>query len=112
MARPKFIPTEEQLRSAKTLAALGISSEGIAKFLRISPKTLRKYFSAELALGSIEATVKVAQTAYNMATSGRYWALTMAWLDKRPRWLEADRGEQQPAVVPDFVVTVEKEEAA
>jgi hypothetical protein len=36
----------------------------------------------------------------------------MAWLDKRPRWLEADRVEQQPAVIPDFVVTVEEEKAA
>src|SRR5580700_6052008 len=102
MARPKFIPTEDQLRSAKTLAALGLLPEGIAMFLHISPKTLRKYFSPELALGSIEATVKVAQTEFNMAISGRHPAVTTAWLMKRQRWLDGGHEEKHPKAIPDF----------
>jgi hypothetical protein len=47
-----------------------------------------------------------------MATSGRHWAATLAWLDKRPRWLDGDEVVKQPAAIPDFVVTVEKKEAA
>ena len=31
MARPKFVPTEEQRRTVKSLAAYGIKQEGIAR---------------------------------------------------------------------------------
>jgi hypothetical protein len=112
MARPKFVPTEEQRRTVKSLAAYGINQEGIARVLRLrSLKTLRKHFREELTLGEIEGVAQVAQTHYQMAKSGKHAASTIHFLDKRPRWLEKQSAETKPAAVPDFVVVIEKEAA-
>ncbi len=58
-----FQPTDEQRRTVKVTAGLGVPHDGIAVLLEIDPKTLRKYFHAELERGSVEATAKVAQSA-------------------------------------------------
>ena len=65
MARPKFVPTDDQRRTVKSLSAYGIKQDGVARMLRFrSPKTLRKHFREELSLGEIEAVAQVAQTHY------------------------------------------------
>jgi hypothetical protein len=104
MARPQFVPTEEQRRTVRSLAAYGIKQDGIARVLHFrSPKTLRKHFREELDLGEIEGVAEVAQTHYQMAKSGKYPASTMHFLEKRQRWLEV-----QSVAAPDFIVEVEK----
>jgi hypothetical protein len=110
MARPKFIPTDEQRRIAKGLSACGISGEGIARMLHITPKTLRKHFREELDLGAIEATVRVGKADLQMAESGKHSASTINYLNKHPRWL-AQNNEATPAAIPDFVVVLEKKAA-
>jgi hypothetical protein len=111
MARPKFIPTDEQRRTVKSMSAYGIKQEGIARVLRFrSPKTLRKHFREELSLGEIEGVTQVAQTHYQMAKSGKYPASNIHFLEKRRRGLE-DHSETGPAVAPEFVVVVEQEAA-
>jgi hypothetical protein len=111
MARPKFIPTDEQRRTVKSMSAYGIKQEGIARVLHFrSSKTLRKHFREELSLGEIEGVAQVAQTHYQMAKSGKYPASTIHFLEKRRRWLEND-SETKPAVAPEFVVVVEQEAA-
>jgi N-acetylglucosamine kinase-like BadF-type ATPase len=42
----------------------------IATFLEIDPETLRKHFRPELDRCSIEATAKVAQSLFRMASEG------------------------------------------
>jgi hypothetical protein len=112
MARPKFIPTEEQRRTVKSLAAYGIKQEGIAHVLRLrSPKSLRKHFAEELTLGAIEGVAQVAQTHYNMAKSGKHAASTIDFLDRRRRWLEGQNEESGPAANPKFVVVLERKAA-
>ena len=111
MARPKFVPTDEQRRTVKSMSAFGIKQEGIARVLQFrSPKTLRKHFPQELVLGEIEAVAQVAQTHYQMAKSGKYPASTIHFLEKRRRWLE-DHSETAPAEAPKFVVVIEQEAA-
>ena len=110
MSKPKFVPTEEQKRTVKSMAAYGIKQEGIARVLRFrSSKTLRKHFREELDLGEIEGVAQVAQTHYQMARSGKYPASTIHFLEKRRRWME-DPSETGPVAVPEFVV-MEKEAA-
>jgi hypothetical protein len=110
MSKPKFVPTEEQKRTVKSMAAYGIKQEGIARVLRFrSPKTLRKHFREELDLGEIEGVAQVAQTHYQMARSGKYPASTIHFLEKRRRWME-EPSETGPVAVPEFVV-MEKEAA-
>ncbi len=109
MARPKFVPTEEQRHTVKSLAAYGIKHEGIARVLRLrSPKTLRKHFREELTLGEIEGVAQVAQTHHQMAKSGKYPVSTIHFLEKHQRWLDVQSGETRPAAAPDFVVILDK----
>ena len=48
-----FRPTDEHRRTVKAMAGLGVPHEGIAVLIEIDPKTLRKYFHAELERGSV-----------------------------------------------------------
>jgi hypothetical protein len=66
-----FQPTEKQRRTVKAMAGLGVPHESIAVLLEIDPKTLRKHFDQELARGSVEATAKMAQCLFQMATAGK-----------------------------------------
>jgi hypothetical protein len=112
MARPKFVPTEEQRRTVRSLAAYGIKQEGIARMLSLrSVKTLRKHFRKELTLGEIEAVASVAQTYYQMAKSGHHPRSTIHFLEKRQRWQDVQSAETQTAATPDFIVEIEKEAA-
>jgi hypothetical protein len=112
MARPKFVPTEQQRRTVKSLSAYGIKQEGIALVLGLrSPKTLRKHCRKELILGDIEGVAQVAQTHYQMAKSGKYPASTIHFLERRSQWLNVQNLDSGPAVTPDFIVAEDKEAA-
>ena len=93
MARPRFDPTSEQKKNVEAMAAYGIPEEDIASTIGehgIDPKTLRKYFRHQLDVGATKANSAVAQTAYQMATSGKYPASTMFWLKCRAGWKETN----------------------
>jgi hypothetical protein len=112
MARPKFVPTEFQRRTVKSLTAIGINHEGIARLVGLrSPKTLRKHFREELILGEIEGVAQIAQTLYNIAKSGKDSRTTIHFLERRQRWLNVQSLENRPAAIPDFVVMQDKEAA-
>ena len=83
-----FVPTEEQRRTVKAMAGLGVPHEGIAALLEIDDKTLRKHFHPELARGSVEATAKVAQSLFQMATAGKNVAAAIFWMKARAGWRE------------------------
>ena len=83
-----FEPTDEQRRTVKAMSGLGVPHEGIAVLLEIDPKTLRKHFDAELERGSVEATAKVAQSLFQMATSGKNVAAAIFWMKARAGWRE------------------------
>jgi hypothetical protein len=105
MARPSFGPTEEQRRLVKSMAAVGIRQEDIAVVLGLrSVKTLRKHFSKELDCGRIEANGQVAQTLFDLATSGVCVAATIFWAKTRMGFQEIHVVESRPAAIPDFVV--------
>jgi hypothetical protein len=111
MARPIFIPTDEQRRTAKSMSAYGVKPEGIARVLGFrSVKTLKKHFGEELMLGEIEAVAQVAQTHYQMAKSGKYPASTIHFLEKRRHWLQ-DPSATGPVANPELVVVIQKEAA-
>jgi len=112
MARPQFVPTDDQRRMVKSLEAYGLKQEQTANIIGLrSTKTLRKHFRKELTLGGPEANAKVAQTAYQMAISGKHPSLTMFWLKTRAGWREVQQPEASPASAPAFIVSIEKEAA-
>ncbi|WP_198384964.1 hypothetical protein [Roseomonas sp. KE2513] len=83
-----YAPTEEQRRTVRVMAGFGFPQPDIATLLEIDPKTLRVHFRRELDRGSVEATVKVAQTLYQMATSGQNTAASIFWMKARAGWRE------------------------
>jgi hypothetical protein len=65
-----------------------VTQEDIATFLDIEPKTLRKHFRRELDRGMVEATAKVAQSLFQMATTGNNVAAAIFWMEVRAGWRE------------------------
>src|SRR6185312_7337315 len=101
VGRPAHVPTERSRSEVETLAAFGIPHEDIARVLEIDPKTLRKHYVDQLELGSIKATVKVAQNLFTIACKPNREGLQAAifWLRMRAGW-----SENSPPVV-SFHVT-------
>ena len=83
-----FQPTEEQRRMVKAMSGFGVPHDDIATLVDIDPKTLRKYFRVELDRGSIEATAKVGQSLFRMATEGGNVAAAIFWMKARAGWRE------------------------
>ena len=83
-----FEPTEDQRRTVRALSGYGVPQDGIAIHIGVDPKTLRKHFRDELDRGSVEATAKVAQSLFNMATQGNNVAAAIFWMKARAGWRE------------------------
>ena len=110
MARPRFIPSAEQRKTVRFMAACGIRHDEIARYLSLrSPKTLRRHFREELDRGATEANARVAQCLYQMAISGTNVVATIFWLKSQARW--GEHGAPRPAEAPPFIVVLEKEGA-
>ena len=108
MARPPFQVTKENRNTVKALAGYGLAHDQIARIIGLrSSKTLRKHFRKELDTGAAEAGAQVAQTLYQMATSGQQPAATMFWAKTRLRWRETTAEDIRPAATPTLTITGE-----
>ena len=67
-------------------ATVGFQERPAAR--RLDAKTLRKHFRSELDRGSIEANIKVAQTLFTMATVDKNVAAAIFWMKARAGWRE------------------------
>jgi hypothetical protein len=70
------------------MSGYGVPHEGIAVLLEIDPKTLRRHYRQELDRGSVEATAKVAQSLFQMATVDKNVAAAIFWMKARAGWRE------------------------
>ena len=108
MARPRLIPTPEQRRTVKSMAAYGTPQQEIACVIDIrSVKTLRRHFRLELDKSATEANAQVAQTLFKMAISGKFPLATIFWMKARAGWRDQSATTQQSAAAPPFIVSVE-----
>jgi hypothetical protein len=106
VSRPRFQPTPEQAKLVRKLVACGNRQEDIARVIGVrSPKTLRKYFRAELDRAAIEANTQVAHSLYKSAVSGNTTA-AIFWLKSRAGWREKHEAKT-PAAAPPFIVKKE-----
>ena len=106
MPRARHSPSKESRALIKNLAAVGVPQEQIALKIGIrSPKTLRKYYRAELDMGSIDANASVAGALYNKAIGGDTFAQKF-WLENRAGW-GRPAFYRTPTVPPPFVVSRE-----
>jgi hypothetical protein len=83
-----YKPTAKDRAIVKAMASYGVPQEDIGKVIGIGHITLRKYYAPELETASIQANAKVAETCYQMATSGKIPAATFFWLKTRAGWRE------------------------
>jgi hypothetical protein len=88
-----FEPSEDQRRTVRALSGYGVPQEGIAIHIGIDAKTLRKHFRDELDRGSVEATAKVAQTLFHLATVEKNVAAVIFWMKARAGWREKSQVE-------------------
>jgi hypothetical protein len=77
-----------QRRTVRGMSGFGIPHEQIATYIGIDAKTLRKHYRDDLDRGMIEATVKVAQTLFTMATVDKNVAAAIFFLKCRANWRE------------------------
>jgi hypothetical protein len=111
MPRKKLTPTEEQRRHVKSLAAVGIEAEDIARYFGVSLKTLLKYYREELFRGPLEANARVGKTLLEMSCDGHTPVATIYSAKVRFPWRENSGGDVRPAAIPDFIVALDKKAA-
>jgi hypothetical protein len=111
MPRAKLTPTEEDRRKVKSMSACGIEADDIAKYLDISEKTLLLYYEKDILRARVEANAKVGKTLFEMATGGGEVAATIFWAKTRSSFREQQGAAVAPAVLPNFVVSLEKKAA-
>ncbi len=99
----RYEPTDEQRKTVKAMAAFGVPQPDIASVVGCSEKTLRKHYRHELDIAQVEANTRVAQTCFQMATSGNCPAATFFWLKTRAGWREKGEAAPQDAATP-FII--------
>jgi AraC-like DNA-binding protein len=85
---PPYEPSAEQRRLVRTMAGFGVPQEDIARHLGVDPKTLRRHFRDELDTGTTDANLRVAQSLFQMATTGKNVAAAIFWMKARAGWRE------------------------
>lgn len=101
-------PSGETRKQVETLAGYGLTVEQIGHVLGCSHDTVKRHYALELERGHALATAKVAQTAFQMATSGKEPAMTCFWLKTRAKWREVQSVEVTGKDSEPIVVTWEK----
>lgn len=98
--RPEFQPTEDQRDTVRSMAAYGVPQFDIARVIGCSVPTLRKHFFREVEISEIEATARVAQTLFAIATKkdgGKDSLIAcIFWLKCRGGWRERDGQPEIP----------------
>jgi len=92
-------PTPEDRRMVRAFAGFGVPQEDIARHLGLDSKTLRKHFRNELDRGIVDANAKVAQSLFQMATTGKNVAAAIFWMKCRGGWREKQVVEHSLAVI-------------
>ena len=70
VARPAFVPTEQQRELVTTAARVRVDHRVIARQVGISRTTLTKYFDQELAAAAAKAHLEVIEAMYRRAIAG------------------------------------------
>lgn len=85
---PSHKPTPEQRKTVHAMCGFGVPQQDIARVLGIDPKTLRLHYRNELDSAVIQANTRVAQSLFQMATTGGNVAAAIFWMKSRAGWRE------------------------
>jgi len=97
MTKP-YVPNDKDRRTIESMAGHGIPVVDIARVVKISEPTLRKYYGEELDTGQTKANSMVAQSLYQKAIGNGNGAVAACifWLKVRAKWVEP-RPWEEPA---------------
>lgn len=90
--KPRWAPTEKDIKNVGFLAGVGWSEERLAEFLGISKSTLTFTMKKNDALrqailkGRCIVDANVTQSTYEMAMSKKHPAINIFWMKVRGRW--------------------------
>lgn len=93
-AEPMSVPlSEDQRRTARAMAGLGVARRQIAKYLRMDEAELAARLGDELEQAEVEANSKVAKALFAMATQKNNVAAAIFWMKARGGWRERPDGD-------------------
>lgn len=96
-------PTDDNRKKIEAMAGYGLPQDQIAKVMRISEATLKKYYAEELSRGCAVANSMVAEALYKQARGGNITALIF-WAKTRMGWKETmtlDHQSSDGSMTPD-----------
>jgi hypothetical protein len=105
----KYKPSEEDRTRVGLMAAAGILQPRIAARMRISEKTLRRHFRAELDSGGDDITTSAVSQLVQQIRGGNLGAICF-WLKCRAGWRETERIEHTGADGEPVKIIVEYED--
>lgn len=85
--QPPHEPTHEGRELVKLHATVGTTQEGIARILKIDPKTLRLHYRDELDTSRDQANAVIGGALFNKAKAGDT-AAQIFWMKTRAGWKE------------------------
>lgn len=101
MGRRAHQKTEQNARTAQSMAQYGVPQKDIAAVLGISIDILRRYYLEEMDKGAALANAKVAETLFRKATEGGGDVSALIfWAKTRMRWRTVDNPEKDAAEKP------------
>lgn len=88
----KHEPTDETRARVRSLVAVGVPQDDVAKILGVSAPTLRKHYREQLNVAKAEANAKVAGALFRIATTPGTQQVTAAifWLKCQAGWRDRD----------------------
>lgn len=95
MGRQRKELTDKEVNQVATMAGYGMPMDQIAAVMEMSEKTLERRqkdderVAEAIHKGRARASAKVRQTAYELATSGKCYQMTMFWLKCREGWKDS-----------------------
>ena len=81
-------PNARDRKQVQTLAGLGASTKYITAHLRLTESQLKEYYQQDFDYGVEHANLEVAETFFQLATSGEYPQITAQWMKMRAGWSE------------------------
>jgi hypothetical protein len=88
--QPPHKPTPDLRRQVESASGFGLPQEQIAALIGIDPKTLRKYYEAEMEQGKAKANAQVGQSLFKKAVGGDT-AAAIWWTKSQMRWSETNK---------------------
>jgi hypothetical protein len=106
VSRNPHKPTKESRQLVQLHATVGTRQDTIASILEIDPKTLRKYYKAELEQANAKANATIGGALFNKAKDGDTAAMIF-WMKTQARWSErheVDHSSSDGTMMPDTII--------